>query len=791
MGNIYSAPTRDNLHPYQCKRDISKSITISVIEVPAQPSRNTAGRLGKDETDKVEDKFKKRTTTTAIIHATRIPSDAEEKPTVTQRKWRADKANVERPSVLPSATTVFTNSMALQLLAETEKENRRPQGKRSLSEEDPGCSQRLAKRRTMKREETEEEKNVLRRRRIFSVQTITKVVTQGAHSELERLRAIWIFICHSIEYDVSGYMGLTEKVYSLERVLETGKGICSGYSTVCLKMCQEAGIECRKVSGHSRGGSNKLGQKTESDHSWNAVRLSGHWYLLDSCWGAGTTDTKTRLFMKKYNDFYFLTDPEEFIDSHYPDEQRWQLLDPPISLKEFNGRVEKSPYFYKMGLQLLQPKQLKLLTDDGEAFVSIKFSMATKFTYTISQQHHDDNRPVNSSAGFLTVTMDTMRLRLTPPARGTYVVDIFASQLDSDNVSLDYVCSFLLDCPRVKLTEELPENPSRVWGLQPNAGGCSHQAEAVVPDNTGSLRLDLQTSRPLTMVCKLTHKDLDPVTAKKCLATQISATQLTCHVLCPFRGCYMLAVYVKDHKESQESLEIVGNFLLRCSGNTVNLNQLFPADLSSSCGPGIKTAEAGLTNFSHTGALVSTQQGSCDITFQNTLHLEFLANLVKDQRTTPGYPLSRHVFSNSVGSKVTVSVALPEAGVYTLRLFAKLPNDQDFSHVCDFVLMNPSAHRSLPPFPSTYTSWNTGCVLLEPGSGLLEPCTPTRFRVKVPWAQTVSVVVAGQHTQLQLNTGQVWEGEADSGPEHTQLKLVASKGKNATSLSVLMYFDTP
>ncbi|XP_043112868.1 kyphoscoliosis peptidase-like [Puntigrus tetrazona] len=81
---------------------------------------------------------------------------------------------------------------------------------------------------------------------------------------------------------------------------------------VCSQMCREAGIECREVLGYSKGLGYEYGhsfRNAKSDHSWNAVSLDGQWYLLDACWGAGTVDIDKRAFTKKYNEFYFLTDP--------------------------------------------------------------------------------------------------------------------------------------------------------------------------------------------------------------------------------------------------------------------------------------------------------------------------------------------------------------------------------------------------------------------------------------------------------------------------------------------------
>ena len=69
-------------------------------------------------------------------------------------------------------------------------------------------------------------------------------------------------------------------------------------------------------------------------------------------------------YLDRYDDFYFLTDPENFINSHCPDEPEWQLLDEPIRLEEFEKRVMKTSEFYRLGLTLIYPKHFFLVTGD-------------------------------------------------------------------------------------------------------------------------------------------------------------------------------------------------------------------------------------------------------------------------------------------------------------------------------------------------------------------------------------------------------------------------------------------
>lgn len=632
----------------------------------------------------------------------------------------------------------------------------------------------------------------LKEQRVFAVSSIAQRLLQDVEGELPRLRTIWTWLCHSIEYDVSGYLGQTEQLCSPEEVVEAGRGVCCGYASLCLELCREAGIECQEVPGFSKGIGHRQGcslRGLRSDHMWNAVRLGGQWCLLDACWGAGRVDMDTQSFVRRFDDFYFLTDPEDFIDSHFPDDERWQLLDAPLSLEEFERRVFKTSAFYTLGLSLIQPKHFLLVTEEGEATVTLGFSRPVTFTYEVSQTGASPPEEASCSCGLLTMSPRSMKLRLLPPAAGTYNVKIFARPEAATTV-FSWVCSFTLECSTPKATEEIPENPFLSWGLQPGAGslgveGCSQGSE-VAELEAGQFELVLRTSRPLMLLCELVHPGLPPGLAKRCLASQMEPHRLTCHVLCPHPGFYRLSVFVRDYERSEARFQNAGNFLLHCSRGGVDLDQLFPPDLSSCCGPGIRTLDAGLSRFSHTGALVSTQQGKCNITFHTPPELELHAVLARGDAAPRDLPLSRHVFFTQTDSKVTVSASLPRPGVYRLGLYARAGPGRDFNPLGDFVVRN-SCERPGLPFPSAFSAWRRGCVLLEPRSGRLEARAWVRFRVRVPGALRVAVLGDGR-TELRQNRTGVWEGEAFTGDGLAQLRLAASTSE-ASDMAVLLTFD--
>ncbi|XP_042356405.1 uncharacterized protein ky [Plectropomus leopardus] len=640
----------------------------------------------------------------------------------------------------------------------------------------------------------------LKEKCVYDVKTIVQSITQGARNELERLRAIWVWLCHNIEYDVSGYLGRSEKLSSPEEVIAAGRGVCCGYSSLCTEMCREVGIECQEVPGHSKGIGYLQGQSlknVKSDHLWNSVLLGGQWFLLDACWGAGRVDMEHENFVKRFDDFYFLTDPEEFIETHFPDEEKWQLLDTPIPLEEFERRVFKTSAFFNMGLRLIQPHHCHIVTDDGEANVSLSFSRPTTFTYEITQ-HQDflhcgapeQKESSNSSFGLLTVSHRSMKLQLLPPTSGTYDVKVFARP-ETATTPLIWVCSFTVECPNPRAMEVIPENPFLSWGLQPVAGSLgvasSSQGSKAAEVEEGIFELSLKTSRPLMALCELVHPELEAAVAKRCLVTQIQPDVLTCHVLCPLRGFYRLSVFVRDYEKTEVKFQNAGNFLLHCKGKVIGTDELFPPNLGSACGPGTRTSEAGLSKFSHTSALVSTQQGKCNITFHNQRDLELHTMLSKEENKAAAIPLSRHIFCTYTDSKVTVSASLPDAGVYRLGLYAKITPGGDFNPMCDFVLRN-SCDQPGPPFPCVYSAWRKGCVLFEPRVGLLEPLSWVRFRVRVPGAQRVSVM-GETRTDLKLNKSRVWEGEVFSGNGLKVLKLAAATSGESTDMAVLMTFD--
>ena len=182
--------------------------------------------------------------------------------------------------------------------------------------------------------------------RVFSIdasaypspQALAAALTNGLTTELEKTYAIYRWITHNIAYDTEAFFSNKPiSAASAASVLRTKRAVCDGYSELMMRLGRSVGLKIEKVSGYSKGYGYTQGQvDLIPNHAWNTVQIDGAWYLLDPTWDAGYVTYDTKSFLKKTDSYtFFLPDPNRFITSHYPEQQKWQLTSQPVSKQEF------------------------------------------------------------------------------------------------------------------------------------------------------------------------------------------------------------------------------------------------------------------------------------------------------------------------------------------------------------------------------------------------------------------------------------------------------------------------
>ncbi len=202
-------------------------------------------------------------------------------------------------------------------------------------------------------------------------QLLSKKLTVGLSTDLEKVAAIFNWITENIDYAVRRTNKNPEKIFFLEEetngplkplnervafiVLQKKLAVCDGYARLFKTLCDYAGIRSEIIIGYARANHNKPTPNFGVNHYWNAVYLNDKWNLLDATWASGFISRQGGVFIRKYDDYYFLTKPEDFIKDHYPDDIKWTLLPETRIPDEFRLSPFKQTSFNKYQITSYSP----------------------------------------------------------------------------------------------------------------------------------------------------------------------------------------------------------------------------------------------------------------------------------------------------------------------------------------------------------------------------------------------------------------------------------------------------
>lgn len=235
-------------------------------------------------------------------------------------------------------------------------------------------------------------------------------LTNHLNTDVERFRAIYRWVCANIANDYGLYQKNNSKrqyfknkpnrlkAWNIkfrkklfEKLKNKKRTICTGYAYLIKTLADFANIESEIVQGYGRVSTTNVETLDLPNHSWNAVKLNGKWYLCDPTWASGIPNSKTGKFKFTYNDGFFLTEPKLFAVNHFPLEPKWWLLEDnipsfdqflkapviygnayrylnvlnaPLDMHHNIKKHEKVVFNYTLKT-IVEPEDLMLLLDDG------------------------------------------------------------------------------------------------------------------------------------------------------------------------------------------------------------------------------------------------------------------------------------------------------------------------------------------------------------------------------------------------------------------------------------------
>ena len=129
--------------------------------------------------------------------------------------------------------------------------------------------------------------------------TILPQLSLGGKTTYQKVQAIYNWITANVKYD---YSHLNDPAYLTQYTAYAAavqkKAVCQGYANLFYRLANDAGIDCRIITGKAYNGT-----QTE-DHAWNIVRMEDEkYYCLDATWDAGLKPENYEYFLKGLTSF--------------------------------------------------------------------------------------------------------------------------------------------------------------------------------------------------------------------------------------------------------------------------------------------------------------------------------------------------------------------------------------------------------------------------------------------------------------------------------------------------------
>ncbi len=192
------------------------------------------------------------------------------------------------------------------------------------------------------------------------------------HSDRGKARAIFSWITQHISYNtgIFNYRRrnlITEKYDPWDsaaqwksgdemtawKVMRRRVAVCDGYAKLFKTLCDYAGLKAVVITGYAKGRMER-NERFRTNHTWNAVMIDGIWQLLDVTWASGYINYSDE-FVAHLEEKYFLSPPREFYKDHYPEDQRWTLLDHTPMPAEYHHTPFRCKSFVKYGIHTFSP----------------------------------------------------------------------------------------------------------------------------------------------------------------------------------------------------------------------------------------------------------------------------------------------------------------------------------------------------------------------------------------------------------------------------------------------------
>lgn len=478
-----------------------------------------------------------------------------------------------------------------------------------------------------------------------------------------------------------------------------------------------AEVPCKVIDGITKNEDYDLGEPEtpELKAQWNAVFVQNEWRLVDIFWakwcvnlnsGEDDESLSTRSIQRIGHDDdadeeYFFTNAEDLIWTHYPDEDKWQLLRDNMSKVEFFKRLYVRERSREMGVTYPQNNILVKVVE-GQAEFKLHFPQVRGQNYHFK---HNFIRtiPEGDTARKLDKILhhfimferhdESIHFMFNIPVLGKFRVNVFACDPGTEGLEkFDLICSFVvLSTHLAKECLPLPDYPKLGWG--PNKVSrrlglvpITHE-ESSIYTATGILDIEIEGRQELRLEMKLLNPFVDSANMSKYAMLYWNQGKYIVRTRLPHQGIYGLKFFTRN-TESMEQ-ENVLNYLIHCSMKKGEV-QCLPNIAQDNLGPHPTIERLGIAANMHENGYIIAKDGHTHIDFMTKSDVDLVGELhSNDPSAVPRMRVNQY----RKNQKQAFAIDVPVRGEYAFNVYAiKKDEPEKLNNAYAFLINSHGRH---------------------------------------------------------------------------------------------------
>ncbi|XP_077998305.1 uncharacterized protein LOC144451363 isoform X2 [Glandiceps talaboti] len=518
--------------------------------------------------------------------------------------------------------------------------------------------------------------------------SMVDTLVEPATSELQKVRLVfrWITAQNCQEMDLH------------DAVDDTPLGVLKGiyddkitWSTLFMRMCRYLGLKCVEIAGSAKRVGYTPGQAMSSDdeqyhHTWNAVCIDNYWHFVDCNWGVSHIQEATTFdpFRYKYDEHYFLADPEVIIRTHFPNDPPWQLLRNPFTIQDFVDDIFVKPDFFTYGFIPVTHKKSLIEAENGDVELKLSFTKGyvvscELFTKQGSKAQTVNGIPYKMYVFQQQVAENILSFYVRLPDPGIYYWVFYAKkhffdgEINSETAT--EVCRYKINSHKPSSDRyPLPPCPLTHWGPISvedfDLNTLSHHNAVIICDRS-SATCQFNFSRPMKFHCDVTAYGAPEGQFKRYILHSQSEGVATFRFAPPVPGRFGFNLFILH---AGGRITPFCSYLVVCREPSFNSTP-FPYVPDNQWGPSEAFHALGLCTLSHHDPVIETSSEdlTIEIGFTTQISLAFTYIHHFQQYTQD---ITNTVFCEPQDDKITFLVFQERPGRYHLMISAADPQDQ-------------------------------------------------------------------------------------------------------------------